>query len=132
MSDMAKYCQRVKAGARGGYRGRGPSKDMLTLRQTEREMENTRKIFFAEENLKDLFKKLGFNRRVTFQKYQEDPNSPHSYKDTQYKKKIPISQRKRPGRPPGSGNKNKRHINRHDSLISSSSDESQVCLLIFI
>ena len=126
--------------------GKGPSREILDLRESRKAMERIKNQFMSQEELNELFEQLGLKiskkrklettkisgnpvKKRPFaisqeedvenanKKFKPDPKAPYTYKTP--KVKDPLKSRK-PGRPVGS---KKKRPNRNESLDSETSIE---------
>ena len=131
IAESVKYQERLKAMARGGFIGQGPSKEILDEREAIRQMERVKNINFTEADLPDILKRLGLpvplpsqaidceetefdpiinaekTRNESLLQYVSDPTSSHTYKSKKSPKKMTVLEKgyKKPGRPIGAKSK---------------------------
>ena len=144
LGDFLLYSSRLKAMTSQNFIGKGPSRDILDLRESRKAMERIKDHFMTQKDLDDLFDHLGLkiskkpksflgsskgSKKRPFaiadlddvdealKKFKPDPKAPYTYKTP--KIKDPSNSRK-PGRPTGS---KKKRPNRNDSLSSGTSIE---------
>ena len=133
--------------------GKGPSREILDLRESRKAMERIKDTFMTKEDLDELFEHLGIKVKKNtktgskqknetpskkrpfviadiddvenaLKKFRPDPKSPYTYKTP--KVKDPLKSKK-PGRPIGS---KKKRPNRNESLTSETSLEMSECELL--
>ena len=142
IGDSLLYSSRLKAMASQDFVGKGPSKDILDLRSSKKEMARIKDQFMTPKDLEDLFTYLGIKSKKkhlskhftstpvkerpfltndleslddALANFIQDPKGPYTYKSP--KIKDPFNATK-PGRPKGS---KKKKPNKNDTLSSESS-----------
>ena len=133
--------------------GKGPSREILDLRENRKAMERIKDTFMTKEDLDELFVHLGIKSTKktrtgakqnngtptkkrpfviadiddvdnALKKFRPDPKAPYAYKTP--KVKDPLKSKK-PGRPTGS---KKKRPNRNESLTSETSLDMSECELL--
>ena len=145
IGDFLLYSSRIKAMASQNFVGKGPTKEILDLRENRKAMERIKQQFMSQAELDELFEYLGIkvSKKNTgsrkkiikpgakrpfaisdiedveqaLKKFKPDPKAPYTYKTP--KVKDPLNS-KRPGRPKGT---KKKRPSKNDSLSSETSIE---------
>ena len=145
LGDFLLYSSRIKAMASQNFVGKGPSREILDLRESRKAMERIKDHFMTKNDLDELYAYLGIITKkkknssrkgssrptkkrpfvsadiedieIALKKFKPDPKAPYTYKTP--KIKDPLSSKK-PGRPAGS---KKKRPNRNESFSSETSLE---------